>query len=68
MAKKEKDGPRRFLVTVVGDNHWQPEVRGWFERPAGTTAAQVLAEFRKKYPPPFQVVIVPERPKTSGMG
>ncbi len=40
MAKKEKEGPRRFLVTVVGDDHWNPEVRGWIERPAGTTADQ----------------------------
>lgn len=68
MTKKEKDGPKRFLVTVVGDNHWDPEVRGWIERPAGTTADQVLAEYRKKYPPPYQVVIVPEKEKTSAMG
>ncbi len=68
MAKKEKDGPRRFLVTVVGNDHWNPEVRGWIERPAGTTADQVLAEFRKKYPPPYQVVVMPEREKTSAMG
>ncbi len=66
MAKKE--GSKRFLVTVVGSDHWNPEVRGWFERPAGTTADQVLAEYRKKYPPPFTVVIVPVREKTSGMG
>ncbi len=67
MAAK-KEAANRFLVTVVGINHWKPEVRGWFERPAGTTADQVLAEFRKKYPPPYQVVVMPERAKTSGMG
>lgn len=68
MPKKEKDNPRRFLVTVVGHDHWNPEVRGWVERPPGTSAAQVLAEYRKKYPPPFQVVVMPEREKSSGMG
>jgi hypothetical protein len=65
-AKKET--PKRFLVTVVGTDHWNPEVRQWLERPAGTSADQVLAEFRKKYPPPFTVVVMPEREKTSGMG
>jgi len=53
---------------VVGNDHWDPEVRGWIERPAGTTADQVLAEFRKKYPLPYQVVVMPEREKTSPMG
>lgn len=67
MAAK-KEAPKRFLVTVVGLDHWNPEVRQWLERPVGTTADQVLAEFRKKYPPPFTVVVMPERPKTSGMG
>ncbi len=67
MAPK-KDAPQRFLVTVIGLDHWNPEVRRWIEYPAGTTASQVLGEYRKKYPPPFQVVIVPERPKTSAMG
>ena len=66
MAKKEDT--KRFLVTVVGSDHWNPEVRGWIERPAGTTADQVFAEYRKKYPPPFTVVVMPEREKTSGMG
>ena len=65
-AKKET--PKWFLVTVVGTDHWNPEVRQWLERPAGTTADQVLAEFRKKYPPPFTVVVMPEREKTSGTG
>lgn len=64
----EKKNTKRFLVTVVGDDHWNPEVREWIERPAGTTADQVLAEFRKKYPEPYQVVVVPEREKTSAMG
>jgi len=64
----KKDGPRRFLVTVVGDDHWNPEVREWVERPAGTTADEVLAEFRKKYPLPYQVVVMPEREKTSVIG
>ncbi len=67
MAPK-KEGTQRFLVTVIGHDHWKPEVRQWIEYPATTTATQVLAEFRKKYPPPFQVVIVSERPKTSAMG
>lgn len=62
MAKKE--GSTRFLVTVVGLDHWNPEVRDWVVRPAGTTADQVLAEFRKKYRPPYQIVVMPERPKT----
>lgn len=66
MAKKE--GHKRFLVTVIGDDHWDPEVREWIERPAGTTADQVLAELRRKYPEPYQVVIVPEREKTSATG
>jgi hypothetical protein len=64
----KKEGTIRFLVTVTGIDNWQPEVRGWVDYPAGTTTAQVLAEYRKKYPLPFQVVIMPERPKTSGMG
>lgn len=63
-----KDSPQRFLVTVVGLDHWKPEVRKWMEYPSGTSAAQVLSEFGKKYPPPFQVVVVQERPKTSAMG
>ncbi len=63
-----REGSERFLVTVIGHNHWSPEVRQWFEYPAGTTAGQVLAEYRKKYPPPFQVVVIAEKPKTSGMG
>ncbi|MFQ5695559.1 MAG: hypothetical protein ACE5HB_06190 [Terriglobia bacterium] len=66
MAKNE--GSKRFLVTVVGLDHWNPEVREWIERPAGTTADQVLAEFRKKYPPPFTVVVMPGREKRSGAG
>ncbi len=66
MAAK-KESTLRFLVTVIGHDHWNPEVRQWLEYPAGTTATQVLAEFRKKYPPPFQVVIVTERPKSSPM-
>lgn len=65
MTKKE--GPRRFLVTVIGDDHWNPEVRAWVERPPGTTAEEVLLEFRKKYPLPYQVVVMPEREKTSAM-
>ncbi len=60
MTAKDKN-VKRFLVTVVGNDHWNPEVRGWIEKPAGTTADQVLAEYRKKYPQPWQVVIVPER-------
>ncbi|MBI2955686.1 MAG: hypothetical protein HYY26_00095 [Acidobacteria bacterium] len=64
----KKENTKRFLVTVVGTDHWNPEFRGWIERPAGTTADQVLAEYRKKYPPPWQVVVMPEREKTSGMG
>ncbi len=67
MAFRKESTPR-FLVTVIGHDHWKPEVRRWIEYPAGTTADQVLAEFRKKYPPPFHVVIVPERPKGSLMG
>lgn len=67
MAAK-KETTQRFLVTVIGLDHWNPEVRRWIEYPAGTTAAQVLAEFRKKYPPPFQVVVVTERAKTSPVG
>lgn len=67
MAAKKED-THRFLVTVIGHNHWAPEVRRWIDYPSGTTADQVLAEFRRKYPPPFQVVIVPEKPKTSAMG
>ncbi len=67
MAAK-KEGTQRFLVTVIGHDHWKPEVRQWIEYPAGTTATQVLAEFRKKYPLPFQVVIVADRSKTSPMG
>ena len=67
-AESQKAVTQRFLVTVVGHDHWNPEVRRWIEYPAGTTADQVLAEYVKKYPPPFQVVIVPERPKTSPMG
>ncbi len=65
MAKKESG--RRFLVTVVGHDHWNPEFRGWVERPATTTADQVLAEFRKKYPR-LQVVVMPERESKSAMG
>ncbi len=65
MAEKKT---KRFLVTVVGDNHWTPEVREWIERPIDTTPDQVLAEFRKKYPEPYQVVVVPERGKTSPLG
>lgn len=64
----KKDAPRRFLVTVVGTDHWNPEFRDWIERPAGTTADQVLAEYRKKYPLPYTVVVMPEREKASGMG
>lgn len=67
MAAK-KENSQRFLVTVIGHDHWKPEVRRWEDYPAGTEAAQVLAEYRKKYPPPFQVVVVAERPKTSPMG
>jgi hypothetical protein len=66
MSAARKEAPQRFLVTVVGHDHWNPEVRGWFERPAGTTADEVLAEFRKKYPPPFTVVVMPHR--SSGAG
>lgn len=66
VAKKESAG--RFLVTVIGNDNWNPVVRAWIERPAGTTADQVLAEFRKQYPPPFQVVVMPERAASSGMG
>ena len=66
MSAARKEAPRRFLVTVVGHDHWNPAVRGWFERPADTTADQVLAEFRKKYPPPFTVVVMPNR--SSGAG
>lgn len=65
---KDRENSKRFLVTVVGEDHWKPEVREWVERAAGTTADEVLAEFRKRYPPPYQVVVVPERQKTSGMG
>lgn len=64
----KKEAAKRFLVTVVGNDHWNPPVRQWFERPAGTTADQVLAEFRKKYPPPFTVVVMPERDSKSAMG
>lgn len=67
MATK-KEGIKRFLVTVVGHDHWHPEVREWIERPAGTTTDDVLAEFSKKYPPPCQVVVVAERERTSAMG
>lgn len=38
----KKDATKRFLVTVVGSDHWNPEVRGWLERPAGTTADQAI--------------------------
>lgn len=65
---KDRENSKRFLVTVVGEDHWKPELREWVERPAGTTSDEVLTEFRKKYPPPFQVVVVPERAKTSAMG
>lgn len=64
----KKESPKRFLVTVVGTDHWNPEVRQWLERPAGTSADQVLAEFRKKYPPPFTVVVMPEREQTTASG
>ncbi len=67
MAAK-KESTQKFLVTVIGHDHWKPEVRAWKEYAAGTTAAQVLEEFRKKYPPPFQVVVMPDRPKTSAVG
>ncbi len=70
-AKKtdtQKAGVQRFLVTVVGLDHWNPELRRWIEYPAGTTADQVLAEYRKKYSPPFQVVVVPERPWSPARG
>jgi hypothetical protein len=67
MAAK-KESTQRYLVTVIGHDHWNPEVRRWIEYPAGTSAAQVLAEFRKKYPLPYQVVVVQERPKSSPMG
>ncbi len=63
-----KDTTQRYLVTVVGHDHWKPEVRRWIDYPAGTSAADVLAEYRKKYPPPFQVVVIAERPKSSPMG
>jgi hypothetical protein len=68
MSAARREAPQRFLVTVVGNDHWNPEVRRWLERPAGTTADQVLAEFRKKYPPPFTVVVMPDRGGSSGMG
>ncbi len=64
----EKDSPQRCLVTVVGLDNTNPKLRQWLVRPAGTTADQVLAEFRKQYPPPYQIVVVPGRPKTSAMG
>ncbi len=64
----EKNSPQRFLVTVIGLDNWNPKLRKWLERPAGTTADQVLAEFRKQYPPPYQIVVVPGRPKTSATG
>ncbi len=67
-SEAHKKETQRFLVTVVGHDHWNPQLRKWIEYPGGTTADEVLAEFRKKYPPPFQVVVMPERPKTSPMG
>lgn len=67
MAARRED-TTRFLVTVIGHDHWKPEVRRWIEYPSGTTADHVLAEFRRKYPLPFQVVIVREKPNTSAMG
>lgn len=63
-----KNSTQRFLVTVLALDNWNPTLRKWIDRPAGTTADQVLAEFRHKYPPPYQVVVVPERPKTAGTG